>query len=91
MDKKFDFDVTEAVIKKVQEDSTGQLAAIVNDIIFNAKKAADSGFSMAEIASVTTLGVFVSQEPELQTLVNFLLDQTKPLFMHVKPLFNFHF
>ena len=38
MDKKFDFDVTEQVIKKLQEDTTGELSAVVNDMIFNSKK-----------------------------------------------------
>tara|TARA_R100000808_G_C2140383_1_gene148207 strand:- start:866 stop:1117 length:252 start_codon:yes stop_codon:yes gene_type:complete len=78
MDKNFDFTTMDALLERLQQENNPQNAALVNDLIMLSKKAGDLGFSMKEIASLTTLGYFVSQEPELQSLLNFLLSKTKP-------------
>ena len=42
------------------------------------RKAGFAGLTLHEIASVATLGYYVSKEPELESLVQFLLSRTKP-------------
>jgi hypothetical protein len=78
MDKNFDFTTMELLLERLERTPDPQLAGIVNDLIMLAKKAGNLGFSMKEIASLTTLGFFVSQEPELESLLTFLLSKTKP-------------
>ena len=78
MDKNFDFTTMDSLLERLQKNPDPQMAAIVNDLIMLAKKAGNMGFSMKEIASLTTLGFFVSQEPELESLLTFLLSKTKP-------------
>ena len=78
MDKNFDFTTMDSLLERLQKNPDPQMAAIVNDLIMLSKKAGNMGFSMKEIASLTTLGFFVSQEPELESLLTFLLSKTKP-------------
>lgn len=78
MDKNFDFTTMDSLLDRLQKNPDPQMAAIVNDLIMLSKKAGNMGFSMKEIASLTTLGFFVSQEPELESLLSFLLSKTKP-------------
>ena len=78
MDKNFDFTTMDSLLERLEKDRDPQMAAIVNDLIMLSKKAGNLGFTMKEIASLTTLGFFVSQEPELQSLLNFLLSKMKP-------------
>jgi len=77
MDKKFDFGAMDKLLTKAQEDETGQLASLINDLILTSTKAGQAGFDLKELATVTTMGWFVSQEPELQSIVQFLLDKVK--------------
>ena len=78
MDKNFDFTIMDELLERLQLEKDPQMAAIVNDLIMLSRKAGNLGFSMKEIASLTTLGFFVSQEPELESLLTFLLSKTKP-------------
>tara|TARA_R100000152_G_C6759263_1_gene183197 strand:+ start:587 stop:838 length:252 start_codon:yes stop_codon:yes gene_type:complete len=78
MDKNFDFTTMDSLLKRMETERDPQMAAIVNDLIMISKKAGESGFTMKEIASLATLGFFVSQEPELQSLLNFLLSKMNP-------------
>ena len=79
MSKQFDFTTMDALLEKIKNsDPNGELAAIVNDLIFNSKKAADIGITMDEIAALSTLGFFISQEPEIQQMVEFLLKSVEP-------------
>lgn len=78
MAKNFDFTTMEALLDRLEKRPDPQSAAIVNDLIMLSKRAGNLGFNMEEIASLVTLGFFVSQEPELQSLLTFLLSKTKP-------------
>jgi hypothetical protein len=78
MESPFDFSAMEGLIQKAVEDETGQLSKLINDLIMAGRKAGHSGMSLHEIASVVTMGYYVSREPELETLVQFLLSKTKP-------------
>ena len=77
MDKNFDFTTMDLLMKKV--DAKPELKAIVNDLILMSRKAGYLGITMKEIASLCTLGFIVSQEPELESLMNYLLSRTAPI------------
>ena len=78
MDDKFDFSVMDKVLEKAAKDESGEMAALINDLILIGRKAGLVGFNLHEIASVVTMGYYVSREPELESLVQFLLSKTKP-------------
>ena len=77
MDSKFDFGAMDELLTKAQKDETGQMASLINDLILTSTKAGQAGFDLKELATVTTMGWFISQEPELQGIVKFLLDKLK--------------
>ena len=77
MDSKFDFGAMDELLAKAQKDETGQMASLINDLILTSTKAGQAGFDLKELATVTTMGWFISQEPELQGIVQFLLDKLK--------------
>ena len=78
MDKNFDFTTMELLLSRIEQENNPELNAMVNQLIMMSKKAGNLGFTMKEIASLCTMGFIVSQEPELQSLVNFLLARAKP-------------
>ena len=78
MDSKFDFGAMDAILEKAIKDETGQMSAIINDLIMLGRKAGKSGFTLQELATVATMGFYVSKEPELESIVQFLLSRTKP-------------
>ena len=77
MVSKFDFGAMDELLTKAQKDETGQMASLINDLILTSTKAGQAGFDLKELATVTTMGWFISQEPELQGIVQFLLDKLK--------------
>jgi len=78
MESKFNFGAMDQVLEKAAKDETGQMAEIINDLIMLGRKAGKTNFTLQEIATVTTMGYYVSQEPELESIVQFLLSKTKP-------------
>lgn len=78
MDSTFDFSVMEGLIQRAIEDDTGEMSKMINDLIMAGRKGGHSGMTLHEIASVVTMGYYVSREPELESLVQFLLSKTKP-------------
>ena len=78
MEAPFDFSVMEDLIQKAMKEDTGDLSKLINDLIMAGRKAGHSGMTLHEIASVVTMGYYVSREPELESLVQFLLSKTKP-------------
>ncbi len=76
MDKNFDFTTMEALLQKIENDPDNmELKALINDLIMGARKAGHLGLSMKEVASVCTLGWVVSQQPELESLLQYLLSR----------------
>ena len=76
MDKNFDFTTMEALLQKIDNDPENiELKKVVNDLIMGARKAGYLGLTMKEVASVCTLGWVVSQQPELESLLQYLLSR----------------
>ncbi len=75
MDKNFDFTTMELLLSKIENDSNPELKAVINDLIMGSRKAGHLGLTMKEVASVCTLGWVVSQQPELESLLQYLLSR----------------
>ena len=76
MDKNFDFTTMELLLAKIEKNPDNmELKAIINDLIMGARKAGHLGLTMKEVASVCTLGWVVSQQPELESLLQYLLSR----------------
>ena len=79
MDKNFDFTTMELLLQKIEKDPDNiELKAVINDLIMGARKAGHLGLTMKEVASVCTLGWVVSQQPELESLLQYLLSRVTP-------------
>ena len=79
MDKNFDFTTMELLLAKVEKDPDNmELRAVINDLIMGARKAGHVGLTMKEVASICTLGWIVSQQPELESLLQYLLSRVTP-------------
>ena len=75
MDKNFDFTAMESLIQRLEKGTDDELKQIVNDLIMYSRKAGHKGLTMKEIASLCTLGFIVSQEPELESLLQHLIGR----------------
>ena len=75
MDKNFDFTTMELLLAKIENEDNPELKALINDLIMGSRKAGHLGLSMKEVASVCTLGWVVSQQPELESLMQYLLSR----------------
>jgi len=78
MDKNFDFTTMESLLQKLESDDNIELRELINELILSCRKAGHLGLSMKEVASVCTLGWVVSQQPELESLMQYLLSRVSP-------------
>ena len=78
MESKFDFGAMDAILERALKDPSGDMSALINDLILIGRKAGKTGFTLQELATVVTMGYYVSKEPELESLIQFLLSKTKP-------------
>jgi hypothetical protein len=75
MDKNFDFTTMDLLMEKIEKSNDPVLKDLINTLILSSRKAGEIGLSMKEVASVCTIGWVVSQQPELQSLVEYLLSR----------------
>ena len=75
MDKNFDFTTMEVLLQKLESDDNPELKDLINTLILSSRKAGHLGLTMKEVASVCTLGWVVSQQPELESLMQYLLSR----------------
>ena len=79
MDKNFDFTTMESLLQKLESDDNPELKELINTLIMSSRKAGHLGLTMKEVASVCTLGWVVSQQPELESLLQYLLSRVSPI------------
>jgi len=75
MAKNFDLTTLELLLQRLEEGDNAEMKLLVNDLIMVAKKAGSIGFTLDEIASLCSMGFIVSQDPELQSFVTYLLTR----------------
>jgi len=78
MAKNFDFTTMDALLDRVEREGDYELSNIISELIMLSKKATEKGVNMKEIASLVTMGNFIAQEPELQSLLDFILTKINP-------------
>ena len=71
----FDLTTLEILLQRLEKENNIELNSIVNDLIMTSKKAGEAGFTLDEIANLCTMGFIVSQEPELQSFVTYLISR----------------
>ena len=76
LSEKFDFTALDGLLERAETDVG--LKVLINDMIMMARKAGYSGMSLKEVASVVTLGFLVSQDKELEAIMNYLLVKIAP-------------
>ena len=75
MAKNFDLTALELLLQRLEKNGTNEMKTAVNDLISAGKNAGSLNFSLEEIASLCTMGFIVSQDPELQSFVTYLIDR----------------
>ena len=75
MDNKFDLTTLELLLQRLEKEHNPDLNAMVNELIMSSKKAGSLGLELKEIASLCTLGFIVSQDPQLQSFVAYLISR----------------
>jgi hypothetical protein len=76
--KNFDLTTLEALLQRLEKEGDADTKAIVNDLIMAGRKAGSLGLNLQEIASLCTMGFIVSQDPQLQSFVTYLLTRLEP-------------
>ena len=78
MAKNFDFTTMDALLDRLEKSGDVESSNILSELILLSKRASEKGFSMKEIASLVTMGYFIAQEPELQSMLDFMLTKINP-------------
>ena len=78
MKKDFDFTIMEGLLSRIESSNDPELKDLINTLIMSSRKAGHLGLTMKEVASVCTLGWVVSQQPELESLMQYLLSRVSP-------------
>ena len=77
-DSIFNKETTDMIIKKIKQDPTGKLAEVMQKIIDVCEEAGNRGFTMQELSVIATTGWFLSQSPELRSLLDDMMGLTPP-------------
>ena len=78
MAKNLDLTILEELLQRLEKEGDADTKAIVNDLIMAGRKAGSLGLNLQEIASLCTMGFIVSQDPQLQSFVTYLLTRLEP-------------
>jgi len=77
MNQKFEFGATEKLFERIEKDTSGELAYIIDAMILKCKEASKSGVPMDELASACTMGWFMGQDPQVAKLYEMIIEQSK--------------
>ena len=77
-DSIFNKDTIDMIIKKVQQDPTGKMAELMQQIMDICEEAGNRGFTMKELSIIATTGWFLSQSPELRSLLDNMMGLNPP-------------
>jgi len=77
-DSIFDKETTDMIIKKIKQDPTGKMAEVMHKILDVCEEAGNRGFTMQELSVIATTGWFLSQSPELRSLLDDMMGLTPP-------------
>mgnify|MGYP003645406153 CR=1 FL=1 len=78
MDSNFEFGALDHLFARIMEDETGELRKTIDDIVMKCHTAAKLGVRMDELASIVTMAHHMAHNPEVQQILAFMMEQTKP-------------
>ena len=74
MNKIFDEDAINELVKKLEADTSGKKGIIMQQIMNACERAGKAGFTLKEISMIGTAGFYLSQSPELRHFFDQLLS-----------------
>ena len=74
----FKQDTIDMIIRKVKQDPTGKMAQLMQEIMDVCEKAGNKGFTMQELSIIATTGWYLSQSPELKSLLDVMMGIAPP-------------
>ena len=77
-DSIFDKDTTDMIVRKIKQDPTGKMAEVMQKILDVCEEAGKRGFTMKELSVIATTGWFLSQSPELRSLLDDMMGLNPP-------------
>jgi len=77
-DSIFQKETIDMIIKKVKQDPTGRLSVLMQEIMDICEKAGNRGFTMQELSVIATTGWYLSQSPELKSLLDTMMGIAPP-------------
>tara|TARA_R100000231_G_scaffold130033_1_gene101596 strand:+ start:195 stop:482 length:288 start_codon:yes stop_codon:yes gene_type:complete len=77
-DSIFQKETIDMIIKKVKQDPTGKMGLLMQEIMDICEKAGNKGFTVQELSIIATTGWYLSQSPELRTLLDNMMGMTPP-------------
>ncbi len=77
-DSIFDKDTTDMIVRKIKQDPTGKMAELMQQIMDVCEQAGKRGFTMKELSVIATTGWFLSQSPELRSLLDDMMGLNPP-------------
>ena len=77
-DSIFQKETIDMIIMKVKQDPTGKMAEMMQRIMDVCEEAGNRGFTMQELSVIATTGWFLSQSPELRSLLDDMMGLTPP-------------
>ena len=78
MDTNFEFGALDHLFARIMEDETDELRKLIDDIVMKCHNAAKLGVRMDELASIVTMAHHMAHNPEIQQILAFMMEQTKP-------------
>lgn len=77
-DSIFDKDTTDMIVRKIKQDPTGKMSELMQRIMDVCEEAGKRGFTMKELSVIATTGWFLSQSPELRSLLDDMMGLNPP-------------
>ncbi len=77
-DSVFNRETIDMIIKKVKQDPTGKMGLLMQEIMDICEKAGNRGFTMQELSVIATTGWYLSQSPELKSLLDTMMGIAPP-------------
>jgi len=68
----------QSIVKKAKEDTTGETARVLREVLEITKQAGKVGFTLKELSVIGTTGWYISQDPTLEQFFKNLLTMPPP-------------
>ena len=73
MNNEFEAGQMDKIIERINEDPTGNLKKLVNDIVDISKKFAEHEIPLQELATLVTAGWYMGSDPGIEQMFQFIM------------------